>query len=73
MRSVAASSSRLLGVINRVSRIFDDGTLVAKYYWSFVLLVLEYCSPAWNSTAACHLVLLDRVVRTVGDLQSVEV
>ena len=41
---------------------------VAKYFWAFILPVLEYCSPVWMSAATSHLSLLDRVVGQVRQL-----
>ena len=39
-----------------------------RSFWSFVLLVLEYCSAVWCSAADSHLKLLDRVIRSAGFL-----
>ena len=49
-------------------QIFHDRSLLVRYFWSFVLPVLEYCSAGWCSTADSHLKLLDRVVRSAGFL-----
>ena len=43
-------------------------SLLARSFWSFVLLVLEYCSAVWCSAADSHLKLLDRVVSGAGFL-----
>ena len=37
-------------------------------YYSFVLPILEYCSPVWGSAAECHLQLLERQVYSVARL-----
>ena len=37
--------------------------VAARCFWSFVLPVLEYCSPVWKFAAPCHLELLDCVGR----------
>ena len=42
--------------------MFGDPVLVLRWFWSFLLPVLEYCSPLWMSAAASHLGLIDRVV-----------
>ena len=39
-----------------------------RSFWSFVLLVLEYCSSVWCSAATSHVKLLDKVVRSTGFL-----
>ena len=49
-------------------QVFHDLSLLLKYFWSFVLPVLEYCSAVWCSAADSHLKLLDRVVRSGGFL-----
>ena len=37
--------------------------MASDCFRSYVLPLLEYCSPVWSSAADCHLKLLDRVVR----------
>ena len=44
-------------------QVFHDRSLLLRSFWSFVLLVLEYCSAADS-----RLKLLDRVVRSSGFL-----
>ena len=39
-----------------------DKLLIGRWFWGFVLPVLEYCSAVWCSAADAHLKLLDRVV-----------
>ena len=63
LRSVAASAASKLGIMRKALRLFNDQSLVARCFWSFLLPVLEYCSQVWMSAAECHLRLLDRVVR----------
>ena len=48
--------------------VFRDVTVVAKFFWAFILPVLEYSCPVWISGATSHLSLLDRVVSQVGRL-----
>ena len=45
-------------------QVFHDRSLLLRYFWSFVLPVLEYCSAVWCSAADSYLKLLDRVVRS---------
>ena len=61
VRSIAASASSKLGIMKALS-LFGDPVLLSRCFWSFVLPVLEYCSPVWMSATASHLRLLDRVV-----------
>ena len=51
-----------LGTMRKALCLFDDLVLILSCVWSFLLLVLEYCSYAWMSAAASYLCLLDRVV-----------
>ena len=41
--------------------LFGDPVLVLRCFCSFLLLLIEYCSPVWMSVAASHFGLLDRV------------
>ena len=43
-------------------------SVVAKYFWAFILPVLEYCSPVWMSAATSHLLLVNGVVGRVSQL-----
>ena len=43
-------------------QVFFDYSLLLRYFWSFVLPVLEYCSAVWCSAADPLLKLRDRVV-----------
>ena len=51
-------------------QVFHDRSLLLRYFWSFVLPVLEYCSAVWCSAADSHLKLLDIVVWSTGFLSS---
>ena len=64
VRSVAASASRRIGILWKPRSVFRDNSIVSCF-WSFILHVLEYCSPVWMSAAVSHLPLLDRGVRSV--------
>ena len=60
--SIAASASGKLGIIRKALCLFGDPVLVLRCFWSFLFLVLEYCSSIWMSAASFHLGLLDCVV-----------
>ena len=68
VRAIAASASMRIGILRKAMSVFRDVAVVAKYFWAFILPVLEYCSPVWMSAASSHLSLLDRVVSQVGRL-----
>ena len=61
-RLMAASAFSKLAIMRKALCLFSDLVLVLRCFWSFLLPVLEYCSPVWISTTASHLGLLDRVV-----------
>ena len=68
VRSVAASASRRIGILRKSRSVFRNDSIVSRCFWSFILPVLEYCSPVWMSAAACYMSLLDRVVRVAVNL-----
>ena len=68
LRSVSSSAAQRLGIARKPWQVFHDLSLLLRYFWSFVLPVLEYCCAAWCSAAYSHLKLLDRVVRRAGFL-----
>ena len=41
----------LFGLVYRKMNVFSDNYIASCCFWSFILTVLEYCSPAWMSTA----------------------
>ena len=55
-------------IIRLVRNNFDDSSLLPRRYYAFVLLILEYCFPAWGSAADRYLQLLERQVRSVNRL-----
>ena len=63
LRKVAASASQKLGIMRRGWQLFGDLVLLRRCFNSYILPVLEYCSPVWRSSSDVHLRLLDRVVR----------
>ena len=63
LKNVSASAARKLGIVRKASYIYDSDQVNATCFRSFVLPLLEYCSPVWVSAAARDLSLLDRVAR----------
>ena len=70
IRSIAASASSKLGIMRKALCLVGDPVLVLRYLWSFLLPVLEYCSPVLMSAADSHFGLLDRVVSKAVSLKS---
>ena len=68
LRYVSSAAGQRLGIVRKSWQVFHDRSLLLRYFWSFVLPVLEYCSAVWCSAADSHLKLLDRVVRNAGFL-----
>ena len=62
IRSIAASAAQKLGILRKPWQVFQDVDVVKRCFWSFILPILEYCSPVWSFAADFHLALLDRVV-----------
>ena len=60
---VSANAARKLGIVRKASYIFHNDSTNLTCFRSFVLPLLEYCSPVWMSAAARDLSLLDKVVR----------
>ena len=67
-RAIAASASMRVGILRKTMSVIRDVAVVAKCFWAVILPVLEYCSPAWMSSATSHLSLLDRVASQVSRL-----
>ena len=67
-RAVSSAAAQRLGIKRKSWQVFHDRSLLLRYFWSFILPILEYCSAVWCSGADSHLKLLDRVVRSAGFL-----
>ena len=68
VRAIDATTSMRVGILRKTMSVFRDVAIVAKCFWTFILPVLEHCSPVWMSAATSHLSLLDRVVSQVSRL-----
>ena len=51
LRSISSAAAQRLGIMRKSWQVFDDRSLLLRYFWSFVLPVLEYCSAVWFSAA----------------------
>ena len=68
LRSVSSAAAQMFGIMRKFWQVFHDRSLLVRFFWSFVLPVLEYFSAVWCSAADLHLKLLDRVLRSAGFL-----
>ena len=66
--SVSSAAAQRLGIMRKSWQVFHYRSLLLRFFWSFVLPVLEYCSSVRCSAADSHLKLLDRVVRSTAFL-----
>ena len=51
LRSVAASASLRISILRKSRSVFRDRSIVFCCFWSFILPVLENCSPVWMFAA----------------------
>ena len=63
LSNISANAARKLGIVRKASYIYNNEEINATCFRSFVLPLLEYCSPVWMSASARDLSLLDRVAR----------
>ena len=68
LRPVSSAAAQGLGIMRKSWQVFHDRSLLLRFFWSFVLSVLEYCSAVWCSATDSHLKLLDRVIGSAGFL-----
>ena len=59
LRTMLSNSSRKLGIVRKASFIYRDSSVDLACFRSFVLPLLEYCSPVWSGAAETHLNLLN--------------
>ena len=65
VRGNVSRVSQRIDILRSVKRVFVDTSVLLRCYYSFVLQILEYCSPVWGSAAECHLQLLEPQVYSV--------
>ena len=65
---IVSHVSQRISIFKLVKCIFVQTSVLLRCYFSFVLPILEYCSPVWGSAAECHLQLLGRQVYSVAIL-----
>lgn len=68
IRSLVTAASQKLGIMRKAYATFNDPSVSATCFRSFILPALEYCAPVWSSAAASHLHLIDRVSHTASFL-----
>ena len=57
---IVSGVSQRIGILWLVKLIFVDYSVLLRFYFAFVLPILEYCSPVWRSAAEYHLQHLER-------------
>ena len=62
------SCLKRIGILRLVKRFFVDTSVLLRWYYAFVLTILEYCSPLWGFAVECHLQLIERQVCSVARL-----
>ena len=62
LRSVSSAAAQRLGITRKSWQAFHNRSLLLRFFFRFILLVLVYCPAVWCSAADSHLKLLDRVV-----------
>ena len=68
MKSVSSVASRKIGIIRKAAFIYQDEKVNLSCFRSFVLPILEYCSPVWMSATDSNLNVLSKIVRSAGFL-----
>jgi hypothetical protein len=68
IREVLFSSSRALGIMIKVGKIFQGPHVLETFFRPYVLSRLEYCTHVWGSAASCYLRLSDGVVHRAAVL-----
>ena len=63
LMNLSTNAARKLGIACKASYIYNNENINLTCLGSFVLPLLEYCSPGWMSAAARDLSLLDRIAR----------
>ena len=59
LRSVSSAAAQRLGIMRKSWQVFHDRSILLRFFCSFVLPVLEYCSAVWCSADDSHLKLLE--------------
>ena len=67
-KSVSSVASRKIGIICKPAFIYQDEKVNLSCFRSFVLPLLEYCSPVWMSATDSNLNVLSKIVRSAGFL-----
>ena len=62
MRGVMSLVSHKIGILRRMNSALTDTSVLLRYYYAFVLIILEYCSPVCGSAANCYLNFLEHQV-----------
>ena len=55
VRGIVSHVSQRIGILSLVKHIFVDTSVLLRSYFTFVLPILEYCSPVSGPAAECRL------------------
>ena len=68
LKNVSSVASRKIGIIRKAAFIYQDEKVNLSCFRSFVLPLLEYCSPVWMSASDSNLNVLSKIARSAGFL-----
>ena len=51
VRDIVSRVLQIIGILRLVKHIFVDTSVLLRCYYAFVLPILMYCSPVWESLA----------------------
>ena len=63
IRSTSSSVAQKIDLLRKSFRIFGYHDVLLRFFYSFIPLCLEHCSPFWSSAADSHLKLIDKNLR----------
>ena len=61
VHGIVSRVSQRIGILRLMKRVFVNTSVLLRCHYTFVLPILEYCSPVWESAVRC-LQLLEREV-----------
>ena len=61
INQVSSRAASKIGIIRKASHIYSNSTINLTYFRSFILPLLEYCSPVWSEASNIHLNSLTKV------------
>ena len=68
VRGIVSRPFQRIEILKMVQLVFVDISVLLRFYYAFVLAILEYCSSVSGSAAECHLQLLKRQMYSMARL-----